>query len=250
MVYMDQRSIYRNRISQSSLLAARVVVKETDLLIHASCEIKAMATELVLKYRGFIESFAEDHPRFVKTLEPWDEHGFYPGIIQTMIDAGNAAGVGPMAAVAGAIAESVGLDLLDIADEIIIENGGDIFIKTKQPVTVAIFAGDSSLSMKLGLKIDSGKMAKGVCTSSGTFGHSKSFGKADGVVVISDSSAMADAAATSIGNRVQSAKDIRKAIDFAIKIPGVKGVVIIIDDAVGAWGDARIVPLMEKKVEF
>ena len=114
-----------------------------------------------------------------------------------MIRAGTVAGVGPMAAIAGAIAENVGRGLLEFADQVIVENGGDVFIKTRRPVTVGIYAGSSPLSMQIGMRLDSKKAPLAVCTSSGTLGHSLSLGRADAVCAVADSCALADAAATS-----------------------------------------------------
>jgi hypothetical protein len=164
-----------------------------------------------------------------------------------MIDAGENAGVGPMAAVAGAAAERVGNDLLLHSKEVIIENGGDVFIKTRHPVTVGIFAGKSPLSLKIGLKVHSENHSIAVCTSSGTVGHSLSFGRADAVSVVSASCPLADAAATAIGNRVRSRSDIARGIEFGKKIRGVEGVLIIIGDRIGVWGELELVPLKGKK---
>jgi hypothetical protein len=152
-----------------------------------------------------------------------------------------------MAAVAGAIAEHVGLDLLFHTDEVIVENGGDIFLKTHSPVTVGVFAGDSPLSLRIGLRINPKENPLSVCTSSGTVGHSLSFGKADAVCVISRSCSLADAAATSIGNKVESKAHIQRAIDFGKQIEGVMGIVVIVGDAVGAWGEVEMVPLEREK---
>ena len=116
-----------------------------------------------------------------------------------MVKAGKNAGVGPMAAVAGAIAEHVGLGLLKSTNHVIVENGGDIFIKTDAPLTVGIFAGKSSLSLRIGIRLSGGPKPMAVCTSSGTVGHSLSLGRADAVCVAADSCAIADAAATAIG---------------------------------------------------
>jgi hypothetical protein len=223
------------------------MVKETDLLVHASGNFKSQTVEFVLKYRGYIETFIHQHPDFEKTLHPWAETGLFPGIIEAMILAGNQAGVGPMAAVAGAVAQWVGQDLLTLSPEVMVENGGDVFIKTHKPVTVGVFAGLSPLSMKIGLKIETGAHAKGVCTSSGTLGHSLSFGKADAVCVVSDSCPLADAAATAIGNRVTSPKDIQPAVEFGSRIDGVSGILVIQGAAMGAWGDIEVVGLEGKK---
>ena len=152
-----------------------------------------------------------------------------------------------MAAVAGAIAEHVGIDLLKYCNEVIVENGGDIFLKLDDPVTVGIFAGRSPLSLRMGLRMETMGKPMSICTSSGTVGHSLSLGNADAVCVVSDSCSLADAAATAIGNRVKSKTQIQNAVDFGKHIEGVKGIVVIIEDEVGMWGDLDVVPLKLEK---
>ncbi len=238
-----QERTYRNLAGVDSLVSFNVVVQETDLLIHASTALENIARDMVLKERGFIENYIEIYPEFRKTLVPWQIDKPAPVIVSEMICAGKKAGVGPMAAVAGAVAEQVGKALLSYSDEVVVENGGDVFIKTAKPLKVGIFAADSPLSLKMGLLIDSRKKPAAVCTSSGTVGHSFSFGKADAVSVVSDSCSLADAAATSVGNLIKTKKDIGKAIEFGKKIEGVTGIVIIIGDAAGFWGEIEVVSL-------
>ncbi len=127
-----------------------------------------------------------------------------------MAAAAQTAGVGPMAAVAGAIAECVGRELLEFSPEVIVENGGDIFLKVSHRRTVGIFAGDSPLTGRIGIQIEARDTPLGVCTSSGTVGHSLSFGRADAVVVLAPAAALADAAATAIGNRVSRKEGHRR----------------------------------------
>jgi uncharacterized protein len=155
--------------------------------------------------------------------------------------------VGPMAAVAGAVAEQVGRGLLALSDEVIVENGGDIFLQTADPATVAIFAGDSPLSLRIGIRTGGGNDPIAVCTSSGTVGHSLSFGHADAVCVTSRSAALADAAATAVGNRVGCRRDIPAGIELARRIAGVLGVVIVVGDKMGVWGAGEVVVLDRKK---
>ena len=240
---MQQRRTYRNLINKAGLISFRVAVKETDLLVQAVDGLAEPTTELVLRYRREIESYIHRYPEFLKTLTPWRIRGPAPLIIRDMAAAGEAAGVGPMAAVAGAIGAHVGMDLLSYSSEVIVENGGDVFLKIKDPGTVAIYAGPSPLSLKIGLKVYPDDKPMGVCTSSGTVGHSLSFGKADAVCVVSPDCALADAAATAVCNQVKSGKDIQKAIDFGKRICGVNGLVVIIGDKIGMWGDMEIVPL-------
>jgi uncharacterized protein len=242
-----QNRFYRNRVQTTDLASFTVTVKETDLSVCADIPLGADARELVFKQRNIIESFIEQYPVFLQTLRPWKLPGPAPRIIRDMVDAGQRAGVGPMAAVAGAIAEHVGSGLLQKCREVVIENGGDIFLKTERPVVVGLFAGNSPLSFKFGIRVKPEKYPVSVCTSSGTVGHSTSFGKADAVSVKARSCSLADAAATAIGNRVGLTKDIRQAIDYGRSITGVIGLIVIIGDDMGAWGDIEIVPLRPKK---
>ena len=147
-----------------------------------------------------------------------------------------------MASVAGAIAEYVGRDLLTFSPEVIIENGGDIYLKSLTKRIVGIFAGKSPLTGKIGLEINAGDTPLGICTSSGTVGHSLSYGQADAAVVVSPSAVLADAAATAIGNLIIEPADISRGIEFASGIDGIKGILIIKDDNIGAWGDIKLCP--------
>jgi len=240
-VYKDRH--YRSIVSKSRLQTFRVVVKETDLLVRTQTLLEDETRDLVLKHRMPLERYAEDHPDFIDSLTPFSHDYLAPPIVKTMIEAGNRAGVGPMAAVAGAVAEYVGRDLLSYSEDVIVENGGDIFIRTTFPLTVAVFAGDSPLSNKLGVRIDFAGTSVGVCTSSGTVGHSMSLGNADAAVVISESAALADAAATAIGNMVSNKTDIASAIRMGENIEGILGIVVILGDKLGVWGRVELVKL-------
>src|SRR5690606_31347289 len=151
-----------------------------------------------------------------------------------MARAGNLAGVGPMAAVAGAFAEIVGFALLEYAPEVLVENGGDLFVKASEPVSVSIYAGKSPLSGKLGLLIRPEQTPLGICTSPGTVGPSFSKGQADAAVALSPSGPLADAAATALGNLVQGPGDLEAAVEQARHINGVTGAVLICGDRMAA----------------
>lgn len=240
---MHQERTYRNYLYHDQLTSFRTIVKETDLYIRANKNLNNEAKESILTHRGYIEAFIQQHPDFAVSLVPFHFPKPIPGIIDAMLDASNRSGVGPMAAVAGAVAEFVGRDLLRYSQEIIIENGGDIFIRTNTPVTIGIFANHSPLNMRMGLKIDCCGRPIAVCTSSGTVGHSLSLGNADAVSVVSRSCPVADAAATAIANKVKNKADVNNAIHFGKDIKGVKGIIIIKDDKAGIWGDLNVVQL-------
>lgn len=220
----------------------RVAVRETDLYLRAASDLHRKAHRLVLKHRDGIEKYIARHPDFLASLEPVEVESPAPKIVRAMADAARLCGVGPMAAVAGAIAEYVGEELLEFSPEIVVENGGDIYLKSLRRRTIGVFAGGSPLTGKLGLELKPEDTPLGICTSSGTVGHSLSFGKADAVIVLADSATLADAAATAIGNRVSEVTDIEKGIEFAQGIGQLRGVVIIKDDSLGVWGAVKLVP--------
>lgn len=195
---------------------------------------------MISKYRLIVEKYIERNLSFARSLEPLPVEGNAHLIVKEMAKAGKKVGVGPMAAVAGAIAEFVGRDLLDYSPELIIENGGDIFMKSLKVRNIGIYAGNSSFTKKITLKILPQETPLGICTSSGTVGHSLSLGNSDAVIVISPSTALADASATAIGNLIKNESDISRGIRFAQKVKGIKGILIIKDSKMGIWGDVKI----------
>jgi len=225
------------------LVSFKVAVQETDLMILAESDLTKLTEEIIYRVRGPLEGYIARHPEFLRSLTPLPYDKLAPPVVKEMLAAAETCGTGPMAAVAGAIAEQVGLALLRESGEVVVENGGDCFIKVNSAVQISIFAGRSKFSNTLALKIDPERTPLGVCTSSGSVGHSLSFGVADAVAVISASAALADAAATMTCNRVKGEKDIHKAIAFAQQIEGVLGVVVIVGEQIGAWGDVELVPI-------
>jgi uncharacterized protein len=232
---------YRDRILKNNLKSFNVTIRESDLFVSTDLDLEDVTRHSVYQYRSYIESYIEAHPDFLTSLVPLPCDEFAPAIVRDMMTAAIMAGVGPMAAVAGAIAEHVGRDLLQYSRNVIIENGGDIFIQTQNDIHVGIFAGNSPLSEHISLHVSVKEMPVGVCTSSGTVGHSLSFGNADAVCVKAKSVALADAAATAIGNRVKTKQDIYLALQEGMKIKDILGMVIILADHFGAIGDVELV---------
>ncbi|HEX76241.1 MAG TPA: UPF0280 family protein [Dehalococcoidia bacterium] len=240
---MYQPRTYRHWIKDKGLVSFSVAVKETDLYIRARRNFRAKALKAIVKCRTPLEKYIESCPLFFSSLEPYSVDEDAPAIVKDMAQAARIVGVGPMAAVAGAIAEAVGKDLLVYSPEIIVENGGDIFMKISKTRLIGIYADKSPLTGKVALEIKPGETPLGICTSSGTVGHSLSLGTADAVIVLSHSTALADAAATAIGNSIKTAEDIATAIERAKIINGLTGVVVIKDDKIGMWGKMKIISL-------
>jgi uncharacterized protein len=238
---LHEERTYRSLINKDNLTSYNVKIAESDLFISSDTNLTESALISLIKHRNFLESYIKNHPEFRTSLLPLPEDNLAPPIIRDMLRKSKICGVGPMASVAGAVAEFVGYDLLDQTENLIIENGGDIFLKSKCSLTVSVYAGVSALSYKVNLLVKSEETPLGICTSSATVGPSLSFGKADAVCVISPSATLADAAASTIGNRVKSKKDIKTALDYGIKIPGIKGIVIICGNDMGAIGEVELV---------
>lgn len=239
---------YRQRFRQEDLVHFQVVVKQTDLDIGIRRErfspaLAGWLKQMVQEYRVLLEEYIARDPAFLHSLTPRDTLPDAPSMAIDMAEASRKAGVGPMAAVAGAFAEYIGRILLRRSRDVIVENGGDIYLRSTRQRHIGIFAGKSPLSNRIALKIQPYHTPLGICTSSGTVGHSLSFGKADAVVILSPSTTLADAVATAAGNVVQCPDDLQKAVEFAAQIDGITGALAIIDDKLAAWGKLKLVPL-------
>jgi len=238
---MRKKVIYRELINPGNLFSFEVSIKESDLLVLADKNLPKQTEEALIWCRKDIEQYIYQNPIFKTSFEPISVKEDMPPIVRAMTEAAQKANVGPMAAVAGAIAEFVGKKLLNFCHQVIVENGGDIFMQVKKKKIVGIYAGSSPLSGKIALEIEPQDTPIGICCSAGTFGHSLSLGEADAVVVLSPSTALADALATAVGNMVKKESDVQKGLDFLRKIPEVYGGLIIKGKRLGAWGKIKIV---------
>lgn len=234
---------YRSWTKIPDLITFQAVELETDLQISACKNLEMEALSAIRKYRNHLERYIKQYPVFKSSMKPINVASEADDIIQKMAQAGKLAGVGPFAAVAGAMAESVGKYLEEFSPEVIVENGGDIYLNCLVDRVVAIYAGNSPFSGKLGLKISKNMFPLGICTSSGTVGHSKSFGKADAVIILSQDTSLADAMATSAANLIQTEQDLEKAIEFASSVNDILGVIAIKNNNIAAWGDVEFVKL-------
>jgi len=227
---------YRNHLYSHNLTSFEVKIKETDLYISAESDLSEYARRSILTFRSHIEEYGRIHKGFFESFHPVPDDVLAPPIIRAMFSASRSANVGPMAAVAGAMAQFVAEDVEVKSSQVIVENGGDIYANINDILRVGLFAAESPLSNKLILKVKPEFMPIGICTSSATVGHSTSLGNADAVCVLSRSAALADAAASAIGNQVKGAKDIKRAIEMGSRIEGVQGIVVVIGKNMGAFG--------------
>jgi ApbE superfamily uncharacterized protein (UPF0280 family) len=238
---MFENRTYRKQHQKKGLISFDITVKETNLNIQAQSNLTDMAIKTALTYRNYIESYINLYPQFETSLVPLKSPGPAPAIIDDMIEAASIADVGPMAAVAGAVAQYTGNALLEHSTEVLVENGGDIFVQSDTETIFGVYAENSPFNLTTGIRVGKKNKAYGICTSSGTLGHSKSFGNADAVTVLSYSCPLADASATALGNMVNKTSDIEKTIEKGKAIPGILGIVIIKGESIGLWGDLELV---------
>jgi len=168
-----------------------------------------------------------------------------PPIVRKMANAALLARVGPMASVAGAIAEAGVKRARDAgADYCIIDNGGDIALITDREIRVGLYAGDSPLSGGYAFLIKPISGIYGICTSSATVGHSFSFGSADSVTVFSPDPVLADAVATSVCNELT----VDDQTCFDRVDPDIDGIFAVFGEKSLMWGDIPpIVPARSKE---
>ncbi|SCZ79602.1 hypothetical protein SAMN03080599_01839 [Acidaminobacter hydrogenoformans DSM 2784] len=221
-----------------------VTMDESDLELYVTNDISETDVQAVLAdCRAQLSAQLLREPDFLESLVPLAPRPDDGPLAARMKAAAQLAGVGPMAAVAGTIAEAVGVYLRQFSPDVIVENGGDLYLTLSTERRVLVYAGDSPLSNRLALNVKPEDTPLGICTSSGRFGHSLSFGKAHAAVILSKNPALADAVATATANRVSTPEDIDAAVAFAAGIPGIKGVIVIQDDRMGLWGELDLKPV-------
>lgn len=225
----------------------RAVHLETDLWIAVSKEryepaVEAYSHERMIYYRRVLDEHIDHYPEFLSSLLPLPVKPGSHRIITSMYEASAQSGTGPMSAVAGALAECICTDLISMYsfDEVVVENGGDIFLKLIHPSTISVYAGNSPLSDKIGLLVKPDQTPLSVCCSSATVGHSLSFGTADACTVACNSGALADAYATACCNAVISEVMIQDITEQFLQNEDVLSVIIIKDEKAGLGGKLEI----------
>lgn len=220
----------------------QVVLEESDLWVVARRDLSREIADCLRGVRAELKSHILIHPEFLASLEPLDEPGDAPEVARRMYAAAKACGVGPMAAVAGTIAQMVCERFVAASPDILVENGGDLFLCSTRERTVALLAEPGS-GARLGLRIPAGEFPTSLCSSSGRIGHSLSLGHGDLVTVRADSGALADAAATALCNLLRSARDLSRVLEKAqeLEAVGVLGVFAQMGGQVAAWGRVELV---------
>lgn len=229
---------YRTFLSITGIRRFSITYKAADIFILCEEDVSEEAYTLLYEAYKSVEDYIRFDPVFGYTLRP---HGVFDGVaskvVLNMAEAAESFGVGPMAAVAGAIAEHIGRNIE--AGLIIVENGGDIYARSEEPLSVRIYCGDNEYFVKgIDISVEACD-GVGICTSA-KVGRSLSFGSADAFCVVADSAAYADAAATAFGNLIKSSSDVRKVVEGAVKHPRVRAAVGVAGDVLAVGGEVHL----------
>lgn len=247
---------YRDGMGTGRFRSFELEVGETDLWLGfdarsaqglSPSSVLDELGRLVRRLRNEIIAYAEYCPSFLTSYQPVqaiimpDGRGT-PKLIETMLAAGRLANVGPMASVAGAIAEAVGRyckERWGLA-EIVVENGGDLYVDVASPLSVQVMAPSSPLSGKVAVRVVPEICPVGVCTSSGTVGHSHSYGRADAMMVVCKDAATADAWATAWGNKIQGPGDIQDVCERIRNVGDILAAIVVVADKLGLCGSLEV----------
>ncbi len=248
-MHLDPRRTYRQTLRpRTGETAFQVVVEQTDLWIVARRDLAAEISAFVHEIRTGLKNHLLLDPDFAASLVPVDAPDQAPDLVRRMARAARACGVGPMAAVAGAIAQAVADRFVPLSPDILVENGGDIFMHSTTARTVGLLARPVE-GVRLGLRIPADRFPLAVCTSSGRVGHSLSLGRADMVAVLARDGALSDAAATALANLLATERDLEPMLAQARRLfrTGVTGVFAQVGESVGAVGDLELVALSDER---
>ncbi len=212
--------------------------KESQCTIIADRE-SALQTAIasIKRNRELLEEYGKAHPKFLWTLKPISVPK-EPEVARLMAEAAAKANVGPMAAVAGVLADLAVKDMVaEGCEAAVVEDGGEISAFSNVPIDVAFAAGDEPLSKRFGFRL--AEFPLGVATSSGRFSHALSFGDAEAATVFCREAGLADAAATAVGNVVKGEdanEAIERGVELAKSIRSVEGALVLFKGCVGTWG--------------
>ncbi|AEV29681.1 hypothetical protein SpiGrapes_1887 [Sphaerochaeta pleomorpha str. Grapes] len=243
---MYESRTYRQRMGATRFNSVSLSVGESDLWIGFqpssvdSHSFTLEAARYLRKLRNEIINYPDK--TFLTSYSPISQKGVATPFLSSMFRASLASGTGPMASVAGAVAQSVGSYLKErfALTEIVVENGGDLYIDVLEELSVKLFAPGNALSGKLSLVVDPLHSPIGICTSSGKIGHSYSFGKADAVMVACFDAALADAYATAFCNRVKTPRDVQEICNEMNQLPDIISAVVLLDDKLALCGQLEV----------
>lgn len=210
--------------------------KETNVTILAENEeFYKVAVKAILEARSEIERHIRLKPEFLISYEPLECPNCSGGeITKEMCKAARLAKVGPMASVAGAIAQYAVNKMVEAGAKIaVVDNGGDIAIHSDRDLIVGVYPSKIAFLIPPSDNI-------AICTSSGKIGPSVSFGWADAATIIAKDACIADAFATALGNLVEDfgKEDIEKTLSkfHSENWEFIEGAMVVKDDFIAFAG--------------
>jgi ApbE superfamily uncharacterized protein (UPF0280 family) len=208
-----------------------------EAVFRICCEKYEAVVEEIARQRQTLEAYIRSHEEFLTSFVPIELLPGAPEVARRMARAARLVGVGPMAAVAGTMAQLAAEAALRAgADEVIVDNGGDIYLCVAEPATVGLHTGTAGLGDRLAFLLQPHETPVAICSSSGRMGHSTSLGQCDLATVVAPDAALADAAATLAANLVKTVDDVDAALERVAAIEGIQGVLIVKNDRVGLAG--------------
>ena len=226
--------------------------KEANFRIHSDCF--SLIKDKIIEERKILERYIKKHPLFLSSLIPVEYAENAPDIVRRMCYAAEKTKLGPMASVAGTFSQiAVEAALKTSTSDVIVENGGDIYLNISNQMNIGIYAGKNKLSGKLAFLITPDLSPLSICSSSSLMGHSQNFGNCDLAVITSKNGALADSAATLTCNSVKVVSDINRVLKMIMNIDGIEGILIIKDDKIALAGNLPSLiknadPEMESKI--
>ena len=245
MTHLGTDRTYRDSITPApEETAFTVVVEESDLRVTASRDLRQEVAQYLTELRAGLKNYILLHPGFAASLTPLPEDPHAPPLVQAMLAAALVCQVGPMAAVAGAIAQAVADRFAPLCPDMLVENGGDLYLHSTRERLVALLAKPVQ-GARLALKLGKADFPVALCSSSATIGPSLSFGSADLVMVKARKGAVADAAATTLGNLARSGEHLPLVLARAQELAhaGLSGVFVQVEEKIGVWGDIELAVL-------
>ena len=239
-LYID-KDIYRINVAKKVEFAWKVSYKYSDLFISCSKDISYVIPDKIIDFYNILEKEIKENPDFEKTLAPLKNCSSSSWILLEMDKASKTFNVGPMAAVAGSLCEFISRDIKSNTRYLVIENGGDVYIRSNEDAIISVFLKNNYFKNGLRIKIKKKLLPCGIASSSGTFGHSLSLGISDIALVIAKNAIIADAAATAFANTIKNKTDLEEAVNLMKDKEDIFGLLAIKDENIAIYGKIELI---------
>jgi len=235
------KEIYRVNVAKKAEFAWKISYKYSDLFISCDRDIYSFIHDKLIDFYNILEQEIKENPDFEKSLIPLKNYSCNNWILSEMYKTSETFNVGPMAAVAGSLCEYISREIQDRVRYLVIENGGDVYIKSTRDAVISVFLKNNYFGKGLNIKIEKKLLPCGIASSSGTFGHSLSLGNSDIAMVLAKNAIIADAAATAFANKIKNKDDLEKAVNSMKDKEGILGLLAIKDEKIAIYGQMALI---------